>query len=224
MINILLEDYEIDTPWVWNELKRYLLPGRRVAVVAFAFRDEQASNAQEWEALYGQTSGQYHSIIANSFASYGIKQEDIVFLNYFTDTRESAAEKIRQADIIYFLGGLPDRMMERIREFDLTHVLLEHDGVMMGYSAGALVQLAEYHLSPDEDYPEFGYYEGLPFLHDFFLEVHYVSSPEQNSAIGRVLAEKGKRVYATVRHKGLMLAEDGKIRTVGGVKVFDSRS
>lgn len=26
----------------------------------------------------------------------------------------------------------------------------------------------KYHLSPDDDYPEFKYYEGLPYLNDFF--------------------------------------------------------
>ena len=52
---------------------------------------------------------------------------------------------------------------------------MEHDGVMMGYSAGAVIQLAEYHLSPDDVYPEFEYYEGLPCLNDFYMEVHYQS-------------------------------------------------
>lgn len=31
----------------------------------------------------------------------------------------------------------------------------------------------KYHFSPDDDYPEFKYYEGLPYLNDFYLEVHY---------------------------------------------------
>ena len=47
--------------------------------------------------------------------------------------------------------------MDRIREFDLCNTLMNHDGIAMGYSAGAVIQLAEYHLSPDEDYSEFQY-------------------------------------------------------------------
>ena len=51
---------------------------------------------------------------------------------YFTDTKETAAQKIKKADIIYFLGGLPDRMMDRIKEFDLYDILMQHDGILMG--------------------------------------------------------------------------------------------
>ena len=50
----------------------------------------------------------------------------------------------------------------------------------------------KYHLSPDDDYPEFKYYEGLPYLNDFYLEVHYEGTSEQDESIQRVLAERGK--------------------------------
>ena len=83
-------------------------------------------------------------------------------------------------------------MMDRIKEFDLYDILMQHDGILMGYSAGAVIQLAEYHLSPDDDYPEFKYYEGLPYLNDFYMEVHYEGTAVQDESIQRVLAERGK--------------------------------
>lgn len=124
------------------------------------------------------------------------------------------------ADIIYFLGGLPDRMLERIKEFDLYDILLKHDGIVMGYSAGAVIQLAEYHLSPDDDYPEFKYYEGLPYLNDFYMEVHYEGTEVQNKSIQRVLAERGKTVYATALRAGAILVVNGEIKRVGDVREF----
>ena len=48
----------------------------------------------------------------------------------------------------------------------------------MGYSAGALVQLAEYHLSPDTDYPRFTYQKGILYVYLFYLEVHYEGTEE----------------------------------------------
>lgn len=39
-------------------------------------------------------------------------------------------------------------MMDRIKEFDLYDILMQHDGILMGYSAGAVIQLAEYHCLP----------------------------------------------------------------------------
>lgn len=221
MVNILLEGYDIDAPWLYAELKDYIKPGASVAVVAFSFRDSRVKSPEDWNTLYGKENGKYYGGIVGGFAAYGISEEKIVFLNYFTDTKESAAEKIRAADIVYFLGGLPDRMMERIREFELYDVLMAHDGIVMGYSAGAVLQLAEYHLSPDADYPEFQYYEGLPYLRDFYLEVHYEETDVQKQSIRRVTAERGKPVYATAYRAGAILADNGTVRLLGDVKRFD---
>lgn len=101
---------------------------------------------------------------------------------------------------------------------------MKHGGIMMGYSAGAVIQLAEYHLSPDEDYPEFGYYKGLPFLNDFYLEVHYEGTPAQNESIRRVLCERGKTVYATAAGSGAVLVDNGNLKLLGKVRVFRGQS
>lgn len=220
MINILLEGYDIDASWIYNELKNYIKPHHSVAVMAFSFRDSQVKTLLDWNALYSKENGRYYGGIVGGITAYGIPEENISFINYFTDTRESAAQKIKTADIIYFLGGLPDRMMDRIREFDLYDVLMAHNGILMGYSAGAVIQLAEYHLSPDEDYPEFKYFEGLPYLNDFYMEVHYEGTEVQDEAIRRVLSERGKTVYATAVRSGAILVDNGNIKLIGDVKIF----
>ncbi len=220
MINILLESFEIDSPWLYNELKNYIQPNHSVAIVALSFSDDRVKSLSDWDGLYSKERGKYYDGIVGAFTAYGIPEENIKFINYFTDTEESAVQTVKAADIIYFLGGLPDRMMERIKEFELYDILMQHDGILMGYSAGALIQLAEYHLSPDDDYPEFKYYEGLPYLNDFYMEVHYDGSQAQDESIQRVLAERGKTVYATVLRSGAILVDNGKVKLLGDVKVF----
>ncbi len=111
-------------------------------------------------------------------------------------------------------------MMERIKEFELQDVLMKHNGIVMGYSAGAVIQLAEYHLSPDEDYPAFGYYEGLPYLKDFYLEVHYEEKAVQKDSIEKVLKERQKPLYALSLMKGALLIDDGNIQFLGNVKEY----
>ena len=145
---------------------------------------------EDWNALYCKDNGKFYHGIVNGFIAYGIPEENISFINYFADTKESAKTKIEKADIIYFLGGLPDKMMARINEFDLKDTLMKHSGIVMGYSAGAVIQLAEYHLSPDEDYPEFKYYEGLPYIDDFYLEVYYKGTEAQETAIQKALKKR----------------------------------
>ena len=221
MLNILREGYDIDAPWLYDELKKYMQPTHRVVVIAFSFRDSQAKSLADWNYLYSKSNGRFYEGIVSGFTAYGISEENVSFINYFTDTKESAKEKIENADILYFLGGLPDRMMDRIKEFDLKNVLMKHKGIVMGYSAGAVIQLAEYHLSPDDDYPEFKYYEGLPYLNDFYLEVHYEGKDAQKAAIQKVLEERKKTVYATAIMKGAILVDNGIIKLLGDVEKYN---
>ena len=201
-----------------TELSPYLKAGYKVCVVPFSFYDDAVYDTESFLKLFGE-GGVCYGETVRGLAPFGIKSEDIVFINYFSDTKDEARAKVEAADVIYFTGGLPDRMMDRIKEFDLEKALLAHTGVVMGYSAGAVIQLAEYHLSPDGDYPEFGYYEGLPYLNGFHLEVHYEHRKTQDEAIERVLNEKKKAVYVTHTHMGGVVVDGDRILTVGRVDV-----
>ena len=220
MINILLEGYNIGANLLYDKLKEYIAPSHRVVVVALSFRDSRVKSLSDWDTLYSKEKGYIYSGIVDGFHAYGIPEENISFINYFTDTKESARQKVEQADIVYFLGGLPDRMMDRIKEFELQDVLMKHNGIVMGYSAGAVIQLAEYHLSPDDDYPTFGYYKGLPYLDDFYLEVHYEGTVAQTESIEKVLRERQKPVYALSLMKGALLVENGNIQLLGDVEKY----
>lgn len=221
MTNILLESYNIDAEWLRNTLEKYLKPQSHVLVVALSFRDKVVKGEADWQSLYGREGGKYYHAVVDPFQAYGIPEKNIAFLNYFADSPASAADKVRRADIIYFLGGLPDRMMDRILEFGIYDDLLRHKGVVMGVSAGAVIQLSEYHLSPDDDYPEFGYYRGIPYLNGFYVEVHYEGNPVQDDAIRRVIRERSKPVYATHDGEGALICDNGSIYTVGTVDVIE---
>ena len=147
MINVLLDFYNIDEPWIKKALCDIIKPSMKVAVVAFSFRDEYVKNEDDWQKLYGEKQGKTYLDITRPLKAYGISRENISVINYFSDTKESAEEKIKNADILYFTGGLPDRMFERIKDFGIYDALTEFDGIVMGYSAGALVQMKEYYLS-----------------------------------------------------------------------------
>ena len=99
MINILLEGFDIDAPWLYDELKNYIKPNLSVAVVAFSFRDNRVKSLSDWNALYAKGCGKYHDGIVGGFTAYGIPEENVSFINYFTDTKETAAQKIKKADI-----------------------------------------------------------------------------------------------------------------------------
>lgn len=216
MVNVLLESYDLTAPYLVDALRPYIKPSHRVAIVAFSFLPEQASNLEEWLGLYGKDKGMFYNWLVEPFAAFGVPEENITFVNYFADTKETAAEKVKQADILYFTGGLPDAMMERLYEFDLVDLLKACNGLVLGCSAGAMIQLEEYHITPDWDYPEFGYYRGLPWLKDFYVEVHYVGSAEQKASITRVLKERKKPVYISGHNKAAIIVDNGKVKLLGG--------
>ena len=218
MVNILFDCPNIDD--FYDDLKDYFSPDTKVAVVAFSFYDDYVQDAASWNKVYGAGVGRCYFETVDSFRPFGVSEENITFINYFTDTKESAAQKIREANVIYFTGGLPDRMMDRICEFDLCDLLLHHDGIVMGYSAGAVIQLDEYHLSPDADYPAFGYYRGVPYLDGFSLEVHYEHKPCQDQSIRRVLDERKRPVYVLHTAKGGLVVENGNVKTIGKVDFY----
>lgn len=220
MVHVLLESYDLTAPFLVDTLRRYLKPGQKVAIVAFSFLPTQASNLEQWNSLYGKETGMFYNWLVDPFAAFGIGEDDIEFVNYFADTKESAARKVRAADVIYFTGGLPDAMMDRLHEFELVDILKNFNGIVLGCSAGAMIQLQEYHITPDWDYPEFGYYQGLPWLKDFYVEVHYEASQLQKDSVRRVLKEKSKPVYATYHNQGALVVADGTITQLGQTALF----
>ena len=218
MINILFDCPNIDD--FYKDLKDYFNEETRVCVIAFSYYDDYVYDAESWERVYGRQIGNCYYETVDSFKPFGVNEENIVFVNYFTDTRESALEKIKSANVLYFTGGLPDRMMDRIKDFKLEDAIMSHSGIVMGYSAGAVIQLKEYHLYPDGDYTDFGYYDGLPMLDDFYLEVHYRNLDIQDESVRKCLKERGKTVYVTRDHGGGIIVENGRIRIIGNVDVY----
>lgn len=219
MINILLDMFNIDAPWLKPALQQYILPTHRVAVVAFAFGDDILT-AADWDTMYHPESGKYYHSVVDGLLSYGIPLENIRIINYIADSPAEAADIIKNSDIVYFTGGLPHRMYERIIEFGIDKVLADYHGIVMGFSAGADIQLAEYHLSPDKDYPDFVYYPGLGMQRGYYVEVHYEADPIQDAAIQRVLRERRQPVFALKFNSGALITCGSEVQPIGDVKIF----
>ena len=55
------------------------------------------------------------------------------------------------------------------------------------------------------------------------MEVHYEGTTVQEESIQRVLAERGKTVYATAFRSGAIIVDNGNIKLIGDVRVFDNK-
>ncbi|MCM1043304.1 MAG: Type 1 glutamine amidotransferase-like domain-containing protein [Corallococcus sp.] len=217
MTNVLLNYYNFEEDWAKPYLKRYL-QNKHVAIIPLAYRDSQAWNNESWQAVYGLGGEKYDKIMA-PFFNYGISHDDICWINYFKDNTFSAIEKIRNSDVLFFTGGLPEKIAERLTKMQLLNEIKNFNGVVMGTSAGAMFQLDEYHITPDEDYPRFLMHNGIGLVSGFDLEVHFENTDIQRSCTARAKSIHGRKVYA-MWHQGGLLIEDGKIYKMGSVEEF----
>lgn len=219
-VHILMNTCHFDEEWCYPYIHHYVHEYDRVCVVAFSFW-EDIKTKQDWDALYSKERGLWYASNTDVWNCFGIEKGQIEWINYFEDTKQSAKDKIINSTIVMFTGGAPDLMMKRIHEFALKEVLERYQGTMMGYCAGAMMQLKHYHITPDTDYPGFSYERGLSMLDGFDIEVHFEDSIVQQQYIKKVLEEKGVDVYALYDDGGLIVYED-TIEVFGNVRKFST--
>ncbi|MFQ6862031.1 MAG: Type 1 glutamine amidotransferase-like domain-containing protein [Beduini sp.] len=220
MINILHMENISAEPWCFETFKNYIHPTDKVLIIPFSFKRDEVQSQQDFDALYHPDYGKYYALIMNGFHSYGIPASHIYWINYFsTDDKTNAKQLIREADIIYFTGGLPDQLKDRLIEFDLIDSLQRFNGLIMGFSAGAMIQLHRVHMTPDDDYDHYFYMNGLDILHGFDIECHFENTPVQQNAIKKAINDYHLPVYG-IGDKGAIIVEDGQLTCIGDVHQF----
>lgn len=218
MVNILFSLYNLHEKWAKDTIEKYINNYDKVSVIPFSF-DKNISNHMDWQNAYRKDNGKYYRSIVAPFLNYGITEENIKWINYFKDTNENAKDKIRNSDIIFFTGGLPDKMMSRLKEFDLISKIENFTGIIMGSSAGAMIQIAEYHITPHKGSDIFSYNRGLNLIKDLDIEVHYKETEREKNYINKVLNEKTDTVYA-IKDTGGMIIDNNEITLLGDVQKF----
>ena len=202
MINVLLSRGILGNPMLVEELKDVIKKEHKVAILLYSFFEHEFINEQAYHENYAKGS-EYYLKMVNSFAPYGIGEDQLLWVHYFKDSQSDAIKKIKQADIIYFPGGAPEKMMERIIEKGLKEVIEAHQKIYIGSSAGTMIQFKNYHISKDFEYPTFSYQEGLDLLKGFFVEVHYRRRKNQKSGM--------RKVFRAYKHPIITIPDDGAV-------------
>ena len=218
MVNILSSSAVYSAPWCREELQPFFHDTTKVLIIPFSFHEE-TDTSEKLQELYDPEYGKYYSFVTTPLIELGVKAQNITFLDYFDRNTGKALEEIAKSDVIYFTGGLPDKMVERIIDYGIMDALKAYEGVVMGFSAGAMVQLEEYHITPDNDYPDYCECRGIGYVKAIDIEVHFVRSEEQLKGIDRAIQSFGKKVYA-IAEDGLLLVQDGEIKCIGNVEEY----
>ncbi len=217
--NILMNTSMIDEPWCKKALTKVFHPGQVVCVLAFSFFDDTQS-LSDWNKQYKKGQGIWYRANTDVFKAYGINEKDVHWVNYFTDSNQEMLNTIVNSDVLMLPGGAPDLAMKRIKEKKLLSTLKRYQGVVIGYSAGAMIQLENYHITPDEDYAEFSWQKGLGHLKDLDIEVHYHATPHQKRFMEKAYQEK-KLPTIAIYEKGGVIYCDGQASYFGQVDFLE---
>lgn len=213
MANVLLNYYNFDGDWAKDKIASYVV-GKKVLILPLAFRESQAWDYDSWQSIYGKNGEKYAKIL-QPFLSFGITEEDIVWLNCF-DKKQDYLQLIHNADLLFFTGGMPEKAIAWMDKLGITNAVKTFNGTIMGASAGAMLQLDKYHVTPDEDYDTYGIWQGLGLVKGLDLEVHYLNTDLQNACTQKAVADLQLPVYQ-MWHEGGLVVDGNVIQILGNV-------
>lgn len=215
MTNVLLNYYNFDGDWAKPHLSKLLKNLPHVLILPLAYRETQAWDNESWLSIYGKGGEKYDNIL-RPFLSYGYAEEDIIWLNPYDGSNH--AELIRNAELLFFTGGMPEKAIARMYQLGITEAVINFNGIVMGASAGAMLQLEKYHITPDEDYAEYGLWNGLGLVKGLDLEVHYLATDIQQQCSKRAVKDLQLPIYK-MWHEGGLLIQDGEVTVMGNVEL-----
>ncbi|MFJ8071893.1 Type 1 glutamine amidotransferase-like domain-containing protein [Peribacillus sp. NPDC096447] len=124
---------------------------------------------------FATDNSRYESWMASIKQAFSIMENlSIELLNEDLSDKEMK-KSIKEHDILYFIGGKPERLIHVIEEKGLVPIIKDFQGLIIGYSAGSLAFCNDCIITKDKDYPETVVINGLGLV-GFSVEVHYNES------------------------------------------------
>jgi len=213
MKRLLLSRTILDAPFVYETLKDHLSSKDTVLVILYSFFQMFLPTQKSYDDLY-MVGGDYDEKIKRQFGLYGATIE---YLNYYHDDPETRKSKIDRATVLFFPGGAPDEMLERLKEHQLIDQLKSFKGMTIGSSAGAMIQAKQTHIYKDHEYHKFSYFHGLGYIDQFDYIVHYRRRIQQKKAVKKVFREFPQDIYA-IPDDGALFVENNVVTCLGHAK------
>ena len=206
-MNILLNINNFSEEFAYDTLKDIIQPYMNVLIIPFSYHEDWINSCEEFDAHYSKGKDEFEDI-AKEFVNYGIKRRNIQVLHYYKDSRKTIRRKFHFADIIFLTGGYPDRFLYRIDQLNIRKMIQNFKGIVMGTSAGAMIQFDEYHVTPEEEGQDYEYHEGLGLLSGFDIEVHYEDSFMHLASLVTDLKLHGKPIFVLPNYGGMVVDGD----------------
>lgn len=103
----------------------------------------------------------YVPLFTEHFKNVGIQFDSSILITPEIN-RDEAKKAVREASFIMLMGGDPFKQKEMCEKLGLLEELKNYNGVMLGFSAGAMLMSKYIIITPcSEEYPDFHIEEGL---------------------------------------------------------------
>ena len=196
MYSILLSDYEKGLNLVQDRLKKIIKSNFKTVIIAWAFPTELDYEKFANEFFNERRQKKY----VGSLINLGVNPKNIMVLNcYDKNNLANFKTYIDESDILVLTGGNPEMLYSKVvQETELLYNIKHYKGIIIGFSAGADLQLKRYFITAKNNYYKyFAFYDGFGVLDDpFYLDVHSIRNKLYFDKLQNVANEKNKNVYA----------------------------
>ena len=144
---------------------------------------------------------------------------------YDKEKFESFKGIIDDSNILVITGGNPEMLYSKVtQETEILYNIKHYKGIIIGFSAGADLQLKRYFITAKNNYYKyFAFYDGFGVLDDpFYLDVHSIKNKKYLEKLQKVANEKNKPIYAIFDDGAMIYNRDSKeLELFGNVLKFE---
>lgn len=210
MYNVFFSDISEGIDNSKKELKKIIKKNSRAAIFPWAFPTEIDGNKLNDE-YFKKEDIRYNRYI-EALKKIGIQESNVIICNCYLFSTQKLKRIINNSDILLFPGGNPEMLFYNIlHRTELLYYLKHTSKIIIGESAGAVVQFKRYFATPENNfYKYFAFYDGIGIINDpFYIDVHTINETEYVSFLQEVANNKKKVIYA-ILNDGYLIYDRNK--------------
>lgn len=134
---------------------------------------------------------------------------------------EDGKNNLKNADIIYLLGGNPFIQLEYLQKNKFDVIIQNTSALVIGVSAGSMNLATNSYYSKDEDYPESVIYKGLGIT-DITIDPHFDINNEEQ--VNEIRANSKNIKIIGLPNDSAIVISNNNVRYIGTVYIFENGS
>lgn len=150
---------------------------KNLAIFPWTFADERMENLL---GDFMEEGGRHYEKYISQMEILGITRDRIQFINPYKTSRDKIIEILNSCDGIFIPGGNPEMFMTLAIRLNVLDLLTNYTGIIIGESAGSVLQFPIYGLPIQNNYYECNsFYNGFGAIKcDFSIDVHTQDSSD----------------------------------------------